>query len=181
MEDKQLIKIAVVGPESTGKSMISAALAQAYATVCVPEYSREYCRNLNRAYTLQDELNIFYGQVALEKSLAPLAVNGLLICDTTFLTVKVWCDYLFGDTPTEVKEELKRHPYDFYLLMDIDLPWEDDPLRDFPEPEQRIYFLRVWQKELAALNASYALISGLGNERYANAKRAVDHWLSAKL
>src|SRR5690606_19546165 len=60
-----LIKIAIVGPESTGKSTISEALARHYDTVCVPEYAREYCRNLDRQYTLQDELNIFYGQVAL--------------------------------------------------------------------------------------------------------------------
>lgn len=174
-----MLKIAVVGPESTGKSNISAYLAKAYETVCVPEYSREYCRNLNRAYTLQDELNIFYGQIALESSLVPLASNHLLICDTTFLTVKVWCDYLFGDTPLAVKQALSTHSYDFYLLMDIDLPWEDDPLRDFPQPEQRAHFLQVWKDELNALNARYRLVSGLGEERYLNAKKAVDTFLKS--
>uniref|UniRef100_F4CD77 NAD metabolism ATPase/kinase-like protein n=1 Tax=Sphingobacterium sp. (strain 21) TaxID=743722 RepID=F4CD77_SPHS2 len=176
-DSKQLIKIAVVGPESTGKSQVSTYLAKLYGTICVPEYSREYCRNLNREYTLQDELNIFYGQIALERSLEPLAFNHLLICDTTFLTVKVWCDYLFGDTPEEVKSALKNHSYDFYLLMDIDLPWEDDPLRDFPEPEQRQYFLQVWKNELTELKAKYQLISGLGEERFLNAKKAVDSFL----
>lgn len=177
MENESIIKIAVVGPESTGKSKVSEYLAKVYGTICVPEYSREYCRNLNRAYTLQDELNIFYGQVAVERSLVPLAPNRLLICDTTFLTVKVWCDYLFGDTPDEVKRALKNYPYDFYLLMDIDLPWEDDPLRDFPEPEQRQYFLQVWKNELEALKANYQLISGLGEDRFLNAQKAVDSFL----
>ncbi|MEH6304509.1 ATP-binding protein [Olivibacter sp. CPCC 100613] len=174
---KPITKIAVVGPESTGKSQVSTYLAEVYNTVCVPEYSREYCRNLNREYTLQDELNIFYGQLALERSLEPIAFNQLLICDTTFLTVKVWCDYLFGDTPEAVKYALKNHPYDFYLLMDIDLPWEDDPLRDFPEPEQRQYFLQVWKNELVSLHATYQLVSGLGEERFLNAKKAADQWL----
>lgn len=177
MDDQSIIKIAVVGPESTGKSWVSERLALDYATICVPEYSREYCRNLNRDYTLQDELNIYYGQLALERSLEHLAQHRLLFCDTTFLTVKVWCDYLFGDTPAEVKESVKTHYYDFYLLMDIDLPWEEDPLRDFPAPEQRQHFLQVWEKELIALRADYRLISGLGEERYENAKKAVDEWL----
>lgn len=177
MERGELIKIAVVGPESTGKSWVSERLARVFGTVCVPEYSREYCRNLNRAYTLQDELNIFYGQLALERSLEPLAVHKLLFCDTTFMTVKIWCDYLFGSTPKEVNGQLKNQHYDFYLLMDIDLPWVDDPLRDFPEPEQRKYFLSVWEKELKALNANYQIISGIGEERYLNAKKVVDNWL----
>lgn len=171
-------KIAIVGPESTGKSWISERLARTYKTICVPEYSREYCLNLHRAYTLQDELNIYYGQLALERSLEPLARHNLLFCDTTFLTVKVWCDYLFGDTPQEVKDRLLQHRYDFYLLMNIDLPWEDDPLRDFPKPEQRSHFLEVWKSELDNLGATYQLISGLGEERHRNAKRAVDGWLN---
>ncbi|QNL50854.1 ATP-binding protein [Olivibacter sp. SDN3] len=176
MENKP-IKIAIVGPESTGKSIISEQLARFYGTVSVPEYSREYCRNLNRAYTLQDELNIYYGQLALERSLEPFAVNGLMFCDTTFLTVKVWCDYLFGNTPEEVLSRLKSHAYDYYLLMNIDLPWEDDPLRDFPEPEQRTYFLDVWKQELTALQADYQIISGVGEERFTHARQAVDLWL----
>ena len=84
---------------------------------------------------------MYYGQIALEDTLIPLAHNNMLICDTTILTVKIWCDHLFGDTPQEVKDEIKRRPYDLYLLMDIDLPWEEDPLRDFPE--QREHFMDV--------------------------------------
>lgn len=156
-------KIAIVGPESTGKSTMAQHLAQVLGTVCVPEFARYYCKNLNRKYTLQDEVNMFYGQIALEESLIPLAQNNILVCDTTILTVKIWCDHLFGNTPTEVTEEIKSRKYDLYLLMDIDLPWEDDPLRDFPL--QREHFMTVWKKELAALNAPYKIISGVGEAR----------------
>lgn len=173
----KMVKIAVVGPESTGKSTIAEALARHYGTVCVPEYAREYCRVLNREYSLQDELNMFYGQRALERSLVPLAKNNLLICDTTFLTIKVWCDHLFGGTPTIVTDELQSVHYDLYLLMDIDLPWVDDPLRDFPH--LREHFLQVWHNELQALHAKYTLISGLGEDRYTNALFATSDFLSA--
>ena len=161
-----LLKIAVVGPESTGKSTMATYLADKFNTVCVPEYARYYCQNLHNKYTLQDELNMFYGQLALEEALLPLAQNNVLVCDVTIMTIKIWCDYLFDDTPEKVKQEIYNRKYDFYLLMDIDLPWEDDPLRDFPE--QREYFMQVWKKELDAIQGSYQIISGVGEERLQN-------------
>ncbi|MEN5087175.1 ATP-binding protein [Sphingobacterium sp. PCS056] len=167
-----LIKIAVVGPESTGKSTIAQAVARHFDTVCVPEYAREYCKNLHNEYTLQDEVNMYYGQIALENTLIPLAKNNLLICDTTIMTIKIWCDYLFGDTPQDVKEEINNRHYDLYLLMDIDLPWEEDPLRDFPE--HREHFMGVWESELKSLKANYIIISGLGDERLKNALEAIN-------
>lgn len=167
-----LIKIAVVGPESTGKSTIAQAVARHFDTVCVPEYAREYCKNLHNEYTLQDEVNMYYGQIALENTLIPLAKNNLLICDTTIMTIKIWCDYLFGDTPQDVKVEINNRHYDLYLLMDIDLPWEEDPLRDFPE--HREHFMGVWESELKSLKANYIIISGLGDERLKNALEAIN-------
>lgn len=169
----KLIKIAVVGPESTGKSTLSKHLADMLCTVCVPEYARYYCQNLNNRYTLQDEVNMFHGQIALEEALIPLAKHDLLVCDTNIITIKIWSDYLFGYTPPEVREEIKRRHYDFYLLMDIDLPWEDDPLRDFPH--EREHFMDVWKKELTELRANYTVISGLGNSRLQNGLDAVSH------
>lgn len=164
-------KIAVVGPESTGKSTMAKYLAKALGTVCVPEYARYYCKNLNNQYTLQDEVNMFYGQVALEEALTASASNGLLVCDTTILTVKIWSDHLFGHTPKEVTEEIKSRKYDLYLLMDIDLPWEDDPLRDFPT--ERAHFMQVWKDELHAIQAHYEIISGLDEARLQNGLNAV--------
>jgi NadR type nicotinamide-nucleotide adenylyltransferase len=170
----QTIKIAVVGPESTGKSTMSAYLANHYQTVWVPEYARGYCEKLTQPPTWQDEINMFLGQIALEAELLPKA-NKILICDTTFITVKIWSDQIFGSSPQEVLDELPKHPYDLYLLLNIDLPWQDDPLRDFPH--MREHFMAVWHKELDAINANYVLISGAGPERYDRAVAAVDAFL----
>jgi NadR type nicotinamide-nucleotide adenylyltransferase len=171
----EIIKIAVVGPESTGKSTMSAYLANHYHTVWVPEFARGYCEKLTAPPTWQDEINMFYGQLALEKELLPNA-NKILICDTTFITVKIWSDYTFGRSPQEVLDELPKHPYDLYLLLDIDLPWEEDPLRDFPH--MREHFMNIWYKELLALNAKFVLISGIGPDRYDNAVAAIDNYLT---
>jgi NadR type nicotinamide-nucleotide adenylyltransferase len=171
----EILKIAVVGPESTGKSTMSAYLAAHYNTIWVPEYARAYCEKLTEPPTWQDEINMFYGQIALEAEFLPKA-NKILICDTTFLTVKIWSEYVFGKSPQEVLDELPKHSYDLYLLQNIDLPWQEDPLRDFPE--MREHFMGVWEKELQQLNARYVIISGIGPERYESAVEAVKEILN---
>ncbi len=173
MEEK-LVKIAVVGPECSGKSVLSQALAKHYQTMWVPEYSRFYCEDLTRDCTLQDELNMFYGQLALEKALESIIPTNLLICDTTFLTVKVWSDHQFKETPQAVLDKLKTHSYDFYILLKNDLPWENDPLRNFEHLGD--YFMDVWRKELIALNADYREITGTEN-RTEKAIQAIDEFL----
>jgi NadR type nicotinamide-nucleotide adenylyltransferase len=175
---QSLVKIAIVGPESTGKSTMSAYLAAHYNTVWVPEFARDYCAALNAPPTIEDEVNMFRGQLALEQEYLPRA-NKVLICDTTFITVKIWSDAFFGYTPQEVLDELPRQHYDLYLLLDIDMPWQDDPLRDFPT--KREHFMQIWHQELQALNANYVVVSGLGQDRYNNAVKAIENYLNQDL
>ncbi|HEX7367467.1 MAG TPA: ATP-binding protein [Pelobium sp.] len=169
------IKIAVVGPECSGKSTLSQALAQHYQTNWVPEYSRFYCENLAQDATLQDELNMFYGQLALETAIQTVTTKNLLIYDTTILTVKIWSDEFFKETPDVVLEKLKSHPYHFYILLKNDLPWQDDPLRNFKGRGD--YFMNIWRKELSTLNACYVEVGGVEN-RTKNAINAIDKFLN---
>jgi NadR type nicotinamide-nucleotide adenylyltransferase len=168
---KHIRKIAIVGPESTGKSTITQQLAKHYHTLWVPEYARYYCAALTEPCNLQDEVNMYHGQLALEDSILAIADQDIIFCDTTFITVKIWSDEVFNETPEIVLNALPTHPYDLYLLMDIDLPWQEDPLRDFPH--KREHFMNIWHKELKALSANYVLISGI-EDRLSNAIKAVD-------
>ncbi len=172
--NKVIKKIAIVGPESTGKSTISQALAKHYNVPWVPEYARYYCAALTSDCTLQDEINMFHGQVALEESVLAITETEFLICDTTFLTVKIWSDEILGETPSIVLDALKSRTYDFYVLLDIDLPWQEDPLRDFPH--LREHFMNIWHKELKALNANYVVVGGIEN-RLQNVIAAIDEFL----
>lgn len=174
--DKKIKKIAIVGPESTGKSTLSVQLAKHYQVPWVAEYARYYCAALTADCTLQDEINMFHGQVALEESVLATADTPFIICDTTFLTVKIWSDEILGETPQIVLDAITQRPYDLYLLLDIDLPWQEDPLRDFPH--MREHFMQVWHKELKALNANYVIINGIEN-RLKNAINAIDHFLKS--
>lgn len=173
--NKAIKKIAIVGPESTGKSTMSSALAKHYNVPWVPEYARYYCAALTADCTLQDEINMFHGQVALEDSILATAETNFIICDTTFLTVKIWSDEMLGETPQIVLDALKTRTYDFYILLDIDLPWQEDPLRDFPH--MREHFMGIWHKELKALNANYVVVGSIEN-RLQNAINTVNTFLT---
>lgn len=191
-KNNDVIKIAIVGPESTGKSFLAQQLANHYDTSWVPEYAREYCSKITHPCTVEDEMNIFYGQLALEtdaeekintKSKTEIVKSSLadfptiLFCDTTIVTVKVWCEHVFGFCPQEVQQAYEHKTYQLYLLMNIDLPWEEDPLRDFPE--LREYFFNKYVELLETKKAYYEVVSGIGEDRFINAKKTVDKFLSS--
>lgn len=170
-------KIAIVGPESTGKSTLTKLLAKHYHTLWVAEFARYYCAALTAPCTMQDEINMFHGQVALEESVLAMAEQDFIFSDTTFLTVKIWSDEMLGETPQIVLDALHERTYDLYLLLDIDLPWQEDPLRDFPH--MREHFMSIWYQELESLGARYVLINGI-EDRLQKAIEAVDTFLNER-
>ena len=58
-----LKKIAITGPESTGKSILTDQLANFFQTIWVQEYARTYIDHLNRPYEQKDILQIAKNQV----------------------------------------------------------------------------------------------------------------------
>jgi len=165
-----------MGPESTGKSRLSEFLASHYHCPWVPEFAREYCMGLDHVPTWEDELAMLQGQLSLEDQIAASSPQ-ILICDTMFLTIKIWSLHVFGHYPGAVDEELEKRKYDFFLIMNIDLPWQDDPLRDFPH--LREHFLNVHLNEITRLNVPFALISGIGSAREEAAIKAIDAFLAS--
>ncbi|HNW99677.1 MAG TPA: ATP-binding protein [Bacteroidales bacterium] len=161
-----LIKIAITGPESTGKSLLTEQLAKHFNTVFVPEYAREYIDHLNRKYEQHDILEIAKTQLKNETKALSIA-NKFLFCDTEFLVTKIWSEHAYGNCDEWIKEKFKTHKYDLYLLMDIDLPWEYDEQRE--HPHMRTYFFNWYRTELEKNKLPFVIISGTGIERLNNA------------
>lgn len=166
-----MLKIAITGPESTGKSTLAAQLAEKYETVWVPEYARSYVGNLDRPYTLRDIEAIARGQLALERQLEQKA-NALLFADTDMLVLKVWSEHAFGHCPAWVEEQLQAQDYNLYLLMGVDLPWEPDPQREHPHLRQ--FFYDWYKRELQARQVPFVEIQGRREERLSQACRYVE-------
>jgi len=159
-----IIRIAVTGPESTGKTTLAKALAAHFGTIYVPEYAREYLDKNGKNYSYNDLEKIAKGQLAMENQMSEVSKK-LLIADTEMLVIKIWSIYQYGKCSPWITETIKTHYYDLYLLCNIDLPWEYDPLRENPLPEERQAIFKLYQTELDNYKFPYIIVSGTGNTR----------------
>lgn len=165
-------KIVVIGPESTGKSTLSAAMARELDTLWVPEYARAYLEQLGRPYTYEDLLAIAKGQIDTEDQLSAKA-NKHIICDTDLQVIKVWSNAKYNRCHRWVLEQIASRKYDLYLLTNIDTIWEDDPLREHPAPEERAYFYNLYSDIVQNSGLPWVNISGSHEERLKKALDAV--------
>lgn len=173
---KLVTRIAIVGPECTGKTDLSRFLAQHYQTRWVPECAREYIDSLDRPYQKSDLVVIAKIQMLLEDSLAKEA-NDLLVCDTNLLIIKIWSEFKYGNCPPEIMEEMTRRKYDLHLLMYIDIPWEDDPQREHPDKREQLY--ELYRNELIKNEINFVEIKGSQELRRAAAIHAIEKIMNA--
>lgn len=169
-------KVAIVGPECTGKSDLSAFLANYYQTGWVPEYARGYIDHLTRPYEQHDLLTISHGQLRIEDEWLEDA-NRLLFCDTTLLVIKVWSEFKFGSCDPEIIKNINARKYDLHLLTYVDLPWENDPQREHPDQREQLY--EIYFRELKAMNVPFTEIRGATGQRRKTAIEAVDRLLNS--
>lgn len=174
----EIKKIVVIGPESTGKSTLSAALAKELNTVWVPEYARAYLEQLGRPYEQVDLLKIAQGQLQSEDELLPKAKD-FLICDTDLQVIKVWSNASYNSCDRYVLEQIAERRYDLYLLTNIDTIWEDDPLREHSAPEERLYFYSLYRDIVQNNGVPWVDIRGSHEERLSKALDAIrQHFIS---
>lgn len=167
-------RIAITGPESTGKSVLAEQLAVHYRTCWVPEYARAYLDQLGRPYEEPDLLRIAEGQLAAEVK-AESQASGILFCDTELTVIKIWSEVKYGRCDAGILEMLDSQRYDIYLLCDIDLPWTYDPLRE--HPDRRRFLFDYYHRELTAMQRPFAVVQGTGSSRLENAVAILEKFL----
>lgn len=165
-------KIAIVGPESTGKSTLAQALAAYYNEPWVPEVARNYVANLNRPYHLKDISIMAEMQLKAEEDLMPKAKK-YLFCDTTLLVHKIWAGFVFKEVPKDIITLYQPHNYQLHLLCNIDLPWEFDPLREHPHHRKELF--DSYESDLLKTKTNYFIINGLAEERLQNAIHVLEN------
>ena len=168
-------KIVIIGPESTGKSTLSAQLAEHYQTAWCPEFAREYLQAKGgNKYDFADLLNIAHGQLELEDMMLAQARNGLYFIDTDMYVMKVWCEVAFDQCHTWILRQIANRSYDFYLLCNTDLPWTPDALREYPDPSFRKKLYHIYKDILVNARTPWAEISGTDTQRLQTAVRIID-------
>lgn len=164
-----IIRIALIGPESSGKTTLATQLAAYYHTVWVKEFAREYIASLGRNYNYDDVLFCIQSQME-EEARSLKTASRYLFADTELILHKVWLDDVFKTYPPELDNMVEANRYDLYLLCSPDLPFIHDPVRE--NPHRREYFFDLYKRELDARKFSYSVISG--NNRLEKAIAAID-------
>lgn len=164
-------KIGIVGPESTGKSDLCRALQQHLSCDTVTEYAREYLSTHGLAYTQDDVLHIAEQQYQRSILTIQKTTQPFVIMDTTMIVLKIWLQNAYNAVPSYILEHERELQIDAYLLCNIDLPWQEDPMRE--HPHLRNHFLNLYNTELIHTHKPYYLISGTGAARTEEALRFI--------
>ncbi len=177
----KIIKIALFGPESTGKTTLAIQLAEHFQTAWVPEYARDYLQEkwdkTAQICDVNDMLPIAYGQTKLENDSLSIA-NKYLFCDTNLMVTKVFSEVYYGFCAPLLDQAALEHEYDLFFLTDIDVPWEKDDLRDKPEGRESVF--AVFKQTLIDTNKPFIQLSGDQNSRLSFAISIINELTIAK-
>lgn len=124
-------RVAIMGPESVGKTTLAAALAERFGTVWAPEFARPYI-DLNGSRLDDSRLvEIVRGQIAMERALARYAVrHALLVTDTASVTSLLWAEILHGRVPPAVARFVAQDAIpDLILMLSDNVPFLPDAQR----------------------------------------------------
>jgi HTH-type transcriptional regulator, transcriptional repressor of NAD biosynthesis genes len=107
--------------------------------------------------TVDDILRIGRAQTALVEQKTKSA-NKFLFCDTDLITTQIYANIYLNEIPAELIDLEAQTHYDLYCLLDIDVPWIEDKLRDFGDKRAEMY--AVFKGELDKRGISYIAVSG---------------------
>lgn len=176
-----IIKIALFGPESTGKTTLAKQLAEYYETEWVPEFARNYLQKKweenQHVCVADDMLPIAYGQVALENEKL-LSAKKYLFSDTNLMVTKVFSEVYYGFCDPLLNEAALEHEYDLFFLTDIDVPWEKDDIRDTADGRETVF--SVFKQTLIDAKKPFITLSGNKEIRLAKAITIIDNLWVAK-
>lgn len=150
--------IAIIGPESSGKTTLSRALSSYFEGVLIEEKARAYLSKIDREYNYEDVEQIAKSQ--WESILKHKDSTEWMFCDTELWVIELWTQEVFQKTIPWVKENLNKQPFDLYLLCYPDLQWQPDPLREAPELETRVQYFEWFKDRLEEDDIPFKVIKG---------------------
>ena len=164
-----LTRIAIEGPESTGKSTLGLELARSNGWTYAPEWAKCYIEQMARAgreFSEEDLAVIARGQIAMERSLE-LQSRPVMISDTSVLTTIVWSRFLYERVSPDIERlfdiEEARSPRT-RLLFTPETPWFSDVHRkvaaDAASDKTRQRFFEIFLQEIEKRSLSHEIVEG---------------------
>ncbi len=171
--------LVLTGPESSGKSWLSAELHRHFGGLLVGEYVRYFIEQNPRDTCLADIPQIARGQLDWEDG-ARAQQPALLILDTHLLSNMLWSQTLFGDCPPWIEDQLLARHYDLHLLLSPEVvAWTDDGQRCQPQLGQRLAFFQATRNWLQQHERTLQIVEGDWAQRRRLAFAAVEQLLKS--
>lgn len=167
--------VVITGSESTGKTTLGRQLAVHYGVSCVPEFVRTFTQEKGAPPDLSDRALLVAGQLELEQRYLKESLktgSRLLLHDTDLTSNAAYSTHYFGDCPSFIEDAVRASQPRQYLLLDIDVPWVADGVRDRGERRAEMHMLFV--DTLRSLQLPYQLISGDWKLRFRSAVQFID-------
>ncbi|MEX2181280.1 MAG: ATP-binding protein [Gemmatimonadaceae bacterium] len=172
-----MIRVVLTGPECSGKTTLSEALAARFGAPWTPEAARRLAETGAAPLSAATVEPIARLSMALEDDVAATG-PALLIRDTDLVSTIVYARHYYGAVPAWIEAEARARRADLYLLCRPDLPWTPDGVRN--RPVQREELFADFRAELDAIGARVVEISGEGESRTARATDAVTALLAGR-
>jgi NadR type nicotinamide-nucleotide adenylyltransferase len=176
-------RVAIVGPESSGKSTLTTRLASRFGAVWAAEYARGYLAARPEHWVGADGVNgfdqsaieaILRGQRASVEAAARQTECGLVISDTEAIVTACWSEALLGEVAPLAEEFVRSQRFDLYLVMAATEDWvQDTSQRVQPALAERRRFEDAVTARLEANGYPYVRLRGSWLEREATAAQAV--------
>jgi NadR type nicotinamide-nucleotide adenylyltransferase len=164
-------RVCVTGAESTGKTELARRLAEHFGAPWVPEYSREYAERVGRELSYMDVMPIARGQMELEQRRS-IGARDLIVLDTDLVSTVVYSRHHFGACPAMVEGLARARLADLYLLLEIDVPWVADPVRDTGATRDALH--RDFHRALGDFSATVERVAGTWEKRLEQAIEVVE-------
>ncbi|MFK7784095.1 MAG: AAA family ATPase [Crocinitomicaceae bacterium] len=165
-----MIRIALTGPESSGKTTLAHQLGDHLNAPVFLEYARTYLENLEREYIQEDLDRMCEGHLEqFEQEVK--SKSDFLIVDTDFIVLKIWSKVRFGSVSKIILDAVDSSYFDLHILCSPDIPWEYDPQRE--HPDQRDELFQLYRQELTLSQKNFIEVSGSEEERLKKSLAAI--------
>lgn len=171
------LRVVLTGSECTGKTTLAHQLAQAYGAELVREYAREYAAGKHGELDIVDVEPIARGQMLLEDTYASHA-RELIVQDTDLLSTLVYSGHYYDYRPQWLVDAVRARRPDLYLLLETDVPWTADGVRDRGNAREEMQ--QLFRDAVAGSGAPYVVIRGSREGRLELARDAIGHLLAAR-
>ena len=170
--------IAILGGESSGKSVLVSKLANVFNTTSAWEYGREFVFEQlggdEQAMQYSD-----YPQMALGHQryvdYAMKHAHKVAFIDTDYITTQAFCIQYEGKAHPFLDSMIREYPFDVTILLSNNTKWVDDGLRSLGSQKQRQRFQALLKKLLEKHHVPFIeLESPSYLDRYNQTKEVVE-------